>query len=203
MPSPTDGSHQLPIPTDELVVGEVLPPRIPCRPPVAFQGPRHLCVQRSGCGPPGADPANLPPEMPENFSEPSAPVFFWFPGALAPWDRGENISGPLSPVSSPSRPLRGCVSGPSAPALPAPEGRPPPCLTECPRSHRCPRRGRWRPRTPGFHSHPRAREGEMPETSGASQVHLWLSMEVLLRQLRNLERSRPPAAPHCDSICVQ
>ena len=55
----------------------------------------------------------------------------------------------------------------------------------------------------GLHSHPRAREGEMPETSGASQVHLRLSMEVLLRQLRNLERSRPPAAPHCDSICVQ
>ena len=51
----------------------------------------------------------------------------------------------------------------------------------------------------GLHGHPRAREGEMQETSGASQVHLRLSMEVLLRQLRNLERSRP----HCDSICVQ
>ena len=38
MPSPTDGSHQLPIPTDKLVVGEVLPPRMPCGPALAYQG---------------------------------------------------------------------------------------------------------------------------------------------------------------------
>ena len=244
MPSPTDGSHQLPIPTDELVVGEVLPPRMPCGPAVAIQGPRHLCVQRSGCGPPGADPANLPPGMPGDISGPSAPVSSGS-GALAPWDKGENISGPLAPVSSPSRPLRGCVSGPSAPSLPAGRGAGPlggalsPCLLAL-------RHGGKRVRAldtcaihpslnfreddrllvrlsvhalvgvrgegdgglgvlccVGFHGHPRAREGEMPETSGASQVHLWLRMEVLLRQLRNLERSRPPAAPHCDSICVQ
>ena len=37
-------------------------------------------------------------------------------GALAPF------SGPLAPASPPSRPLRGCVSGPSAPALPAGRG---------------------------------------------------------------------------------
>ena len=171
------------------------------------------------------------------------------PGALALWDRGENISGPLAPASPPSKPLRGCVSGPSAPALPAGRGAEgcrglgtcalSPCLLAL-------RHGGKRVRAlgtcaihpslnfweddrllvrlsvhalvgvrgqgdgglgvlccVGLHSHPRAREGEMPETSGASQVHLRLSMEVLLRQLRNLERSRPPAAPHCDSICVQ
>ena len=39
----------------------------------------------------------------------------------------------------------------------------------------------------GLHGHPRVRESEMPETSGAPQVHLRLRMEVLLRQLRNLE----------------
>ena len=119
------------------------------------------------------------------------------PLVLALWDRGENISGPSAPVSPPSRPFWGCVSGPSAPALPGrgagplgvpgrayqgprhlrplplppcleawgeacqgPRhlryppltrflgGRPPPCPTECPRSRRCPRRGRWRPRSP-------------------------------------------------------
>ena len=46
MPSPTDGSHQLPIPTDELVVGEVFLPHMPWGPAVASQGPRLL-----GCGP--------------------------------------------------------------------------------------------------------------------------------------------------------
>ena len=96
----------------------------------------------------------------------------------------------------PSRPLRGCVSGPSAPALPAGRGAGPlggcrggriralgtcalsPCLalrhgrkrvraltqfaggrpprpTECPRSRRCPRRGRWRPRSPVLRRAPR------------------------------------------------
>ena len=62
----------------ELVVGEVLPPRMPCGPAVAFQGPRHLCVQRSGCGPPGADPANLLSGT-GDISGPSAPVSR-FPG---------------------------------------------------------------------------------------------------------------------------
>ena len=74
-------------------------------------------------------------------SAPVSPV----PATLAPWDRGENISGPLAPASP--RPLRGCVSGPSGIALPAcqgprhlryppltqfPGGRPPPCPTQCP-----------------------------------------------------------------------
>ena len=119
MPSPTDGLHQLPIPTDELVVGEVLPPRMPCGPAVAFQGPRHLCVQRSGCGPPGADPVNPPPGMLGDISEPSAPVS---PGsrALAPWDRGENISGLgtcVSPFQAPSG-LRVRAFGMCAPRWP-------------------------------------------------------------------------------------
>ena len=34
-------------------------------------------------------------------------------------------------------------------------GRPPPCPTECPRSRRCPRRGRWRPRSPVLRRAPR------------------------------------------------
>ena len=154
MPSPTDGSHQLPIPTDELVVGEVLPPRMPCGPAVAFQGPRHLCVQRSGCGPPG-------------------------PCQSAAWDaRGYlRALGPGIGV----RTSRGCVSGPSAPrsSVPLPPcleawgeafegprhlryppltqfpgGRPPPCVTECPRSW-CPSKGRWRPRSPVLRRAPR------------------------------------------------
>ena len=66
MPSPTDGSHQLPIPTDELVVGEVLLPRMPWGPAVASQGPRHLCVQLLGCGPLGG--------AWEGVSGPSAPA---------------------------------------------------------------------------------------------------------------------------------
>ena len=201
MPSPTDGSHQLPIPTDELVVGEVLPPRMPCGPAVAFQGPRHLCVQRSGCGPPGADPVNPPPGMRGDISGPSggaqgpwhlrlplqAPsglrVTGWAPGGC----RGGRIRGPLSCCllalrhgGKRVRALGTCAIHPS-------EGDGGLGVLCC----------------VGLHGHPRAREGEMPETSGASQVHLRLSMEVLLRQLRNLERSRPPAAPHCDSICVQ
>ena len=155
MPSPTDGSHQLPIPTDELVVGEVLPPRMPCGPAVAFQGPRHLCVQRSGCGPPGADPVNPPPGMLGDISG---------PGTCVP-------SGPFGP-SAPALPAgRGAVLPPCLeawgeacqgprhlrypPLTQFPGGRPPPCPTECPRSRRCPRRGRWRPRSPVLRRAPR------------------------------------------------
>ena len=213
---------------------------MPCGPAVAFQGPRHLCVQRSGCGPRGADPVNPPPGM-RGISQGPRHLCPLVRGGLAPWDRGENISGPLAPVSSPSRPLRGCVSGPSAPALPAgcgagllggagegvsgpsapapspleawggacqgfrhlryppltqfPGGRPPPCATALVGVRGEGDGGLGVLCCVGLHGHPRAREGEMPETSGASQVHLRLSIEVLLRQLRNLERSRPPAAP--------
>ena len=167
----------------------------------------------------------------------------WFPAHWAPGIGVRTSQGPWR-LRPPSRPLQGCVSGPSAPALPAdriralgtcalslppcleawgeacqgprhlryppltqfPGGRPPPCPTECPRFVGVRGEGDGGFGVlccVGLHSHPRAREGEMPETSGASQVHLRLSMEVLLCQLRNLERSRPPAAPHCDSICVQ
>ena len=172
MPFPTDGSHQLPIPTDELVVGEVLLPRMPCGPAVASQGPRHLCVQLSGCGPwgvPGLSPCLLalrhggkrvralgtcaiPPSL--NFREDDRLLVRLSVHALV-GVRGEGDGG-LGVLC--------CI---------------------------------------GLHGHPRVREGEMPETSGASQVHLRLSMEVLLCQLRNLERPRLPAAPHCDSIRVQ
>ena len=216
MPSPTDGSHQLPIPTDELVVGEVLPPRMPCGPAVAFQGPRRLCVQRSGCGPPGADPVN-PPWDTRGYLR----CVFWF---LRHWPPGigENISGPLAPVSSPPGPsgLRVRAFGTCAPRWPwgwafggCRGGRIralgtcalSPCLLAL-------RHGGKRVRAlgtcaihpslnfreddrllvrlsvhalvgvrgegdgglgvlccVGLHNHPRAREGEMPETSGASR----------------------------------
>ena len=104
-------------------------------------------------------------------------------GTCVPWFSGHwpTRIGALGTCVSPFRPLRGCVSGPSAPALPAgrgagplmgagegvsgqgfrhlryppltrfPGGRPPPCLTEC----RCPRRGRWRPRSPVLRRAPR------------------------------------------------
>ena len=42
----------------------------------------------------------------------------------------------------------------SPPLTQFPGGRSPPCLTECPRSRRCPRRGRWRPRSPVLHRAP-------------------------------------------------
>ena len=202
----------------------------------ASSGPAavHLSIRRLGCPGTSQGPRHLCPLV---------------PGALAS-DRGENISGPLAPASPLSKPLRGCVSGPSAPALPA--GRGAGLWGVLGRAYQGPRHlrplalrhGGKRVRAlgtcaihpslnfreddrlrlsvhalvgvrgegdgglgvlccVGLHGHPRAQEGEMPETSGASQVHLRLSMEVLLRQLRNLERSRPPAAPHCDSICVQ
>ena len=131
MPFPTDGSHQLPIPTDELVVGEVLFPRVPRGPAVASQGPRHLCVQLSGCGPSGVPgrayqgPRHLRP-------------FFCL---LALRHGGEACQGPWH--------LR------YPPLTQSPGGRSPPCPTECPRSRRCPRRGRWRPRSPVLHRAPR------------------------------------------------
>ena len=183
-----NGSHQLPIPTDELVVGEVLPPRMPCGPAVACQGPRHLCVQRSGCGPPVWALSTCVP---------------WFAGHLPPGIGVRTPQGPRHLCLPPSRPLRGCVSGPLAPAprwprgwapgcwggriralgtcalspclalrhggeacqgprhlrypplTQFPGGRPPPCPTECPRSRRCPTRGRWRPRSPVLRRAPR------------------------------------------------
>ena len=119
MPSPTDGSHQLPIPTDELVVGEVFLPHMPWGPAVASQGFRHLCVQLLGCGPWGVP--------------------------------GRASQGPCRPA------LRhgGEACQGSPPLTQFPGGRSPPCLTECPRSRQCPRRGRWRPRSPVLHRAPR------------------------------------------------
>ena len=164
MPSPTDGSHQLPIPTDELVVGEVLPPRMPCGPAVAFQGPRHLCVQRSGCGPPRCGPCQSAAWDARGHLRALGTCVVWFPGhwpfGIAPLARplraGEGVSGPSAPAPSP----RGeACQGPRhlryPPLTQFPGGRPPPCSTECPRSCRCPRRGRWRPRSPVLRRAPR------------------------------------------------
>ena len=84
MPFPTDGSHQLPIPTDELVVGEVLFPRVP-------RGPAVARAQLSGCGPWGVPgrayqgPRHLRP-LP-------------LPPCLEAW--GGSVSGPLAPALSP------------------------------------------------------------------------------------------------------
>ena len=130
MPFPTDGSHQLPIPTDELVVGEVLLPRMPCGPAVASQGPRHLCAQLSGCGPWGVPGRAY--QGPRHLRPLPLPC-------LEAW--GEACQGPWH--------LR------YPPLTQFPGGRSPPCPTECPRSRRCPRRGRWRPRSPVLHRAPR------------------------------------------------
>ena len=120
MPSPTDGSHQLPIPTDELVVGEVLLPHMPWGPAVASQGSRHLCVQLRlrALGTCALSPCR--PALRHG---------------------GEACQGPRHLRSPPLTQFAG--------------GRSPPCPTECPRSRRCPRRGRWRPRSPVLHRAPR------------------------------------------------
>ena len=129
MPFPTDGSHQLPIPTDELVVGEVLFPRVPRGPAVA--------------------------------SGPSAPVR----AAVRLRTLGGCLRGRTRALGTCARSpcllaLRhgGSVQGPwhlrYPPLTQSPGGRSPPCPTECPRSRRCPRRGRWRPRSPVLHRAP-------------------------------------------------
>ena len=133
MPSPTDGSHQLPIPTDELVVGEVFLPHMPWGPAVASQSPRHLCVQLLGCGPWGV------------------------PGRASQGPRH------LRPLPLPSclearggkrvRALGTCALHPSLNFRE--DDRLLVSLIECPRSRQCPRRGRWRPRSPVLHRAPR------------------------------------------------
>ena len=96
-------------------------------------------------------------------SGPSAPVCVQLIGC-GPWGvPGRASQGPrhLRPL-----PLLSCLEargeacqGPrhlrSPPLTQAPGGRSPPCLTECPRSRQCPRRGRWRPRSPVLHRAPR------------------------------------------------
>ena len=129
MPSPTDGSHQLPIPTDELVVGEVFLPHMPWGPAVASQGPRPCSYSAVHPG----------------------------------WCLGGRLRALGTCALSPCRPAlrhggKAC-QGPwhlrSPPLTQFPGGRSPPCLTECPRSRQCPRRGRWRPRSPVLHRAPR------------------------------------------------
>ena len=96
-------------------------------PAVAFQGPRHLrpAVRLRWAWRAYQGPRHLRP-LP-------------LPPCLEAW--GEACQGP--------RHLR------YPPLTQFPGGRPPPCPTECPRSRRCPRRGRWRPRSPVLRRAPR------------------------------------------------
>ena len=132
-----------------------------------------------GCG---ADPVNPPPGMPGTSQGPR----HWFPGHWAPGIGVRTSQGgclrPLG-LGVPARislrplPLPPCLEawgeacqGPRhlryPPLTQFPGGRPPPCPTECPRSRRCPRRGRWRPRSPVLRRAPRP--STCSETSGAS-----------------------------------
>ena len=91
-------------------------------------------------------------------SGPSAPV-----RAATRLCLGGRLKGPrhLRPLPLPSSLRHGgeACQGPRhlryPPLTQFPGGRSPPCLTECPRSRQCPRRGRWRPRSPVLHRAPR------------------------------------------------
>ena len=110
--------------------GGVLLPHMPCGPAAASQGPRHLCVQLPCCGPRGVP--GRASQGPRHL-RPS-------PCRLALRHGGMSV-----------RALGTC----SIPLTQFPGGRSPPCRTECPRSRQCPRRGRWRPRSPVLHRAPR------------------------------------------------
>ena len=128
MPFPTDGSHQLPIPTDlgrsSFPVCRVVPLS-------------HLrALGTCACSCPAADPGGCLGGRIRALG-----TCALSPCLLALRHGGEACQGPWH--------LR------YPPLTQSPGGRSPPCPTECPRSRRCPRRGRWRPRSPVLHRAPR------------------------------------------------
>ena len=147
MPLPTDGSHQLPIPTDELAVGGGPPSPHAVWSRCRISGPsapvRAAALLRT---PGGAW---------EGVSGPSAPAPFPLTPCLEA--RGDECQGPRHLLYPPSLNLREddrLLVGLSVHALVSVRGEGDGGLGVL-----C---------CIGLHGHPRVREGEMPETSGAS-----------------------------------
>ena len=149
LPSAADGSRIDATPNGRIAsaantngragVGGVLLPRMPCGPAAASQGPRHLCVQLPCCGPRG---------LPGTCALPLPPCLE---------ARGDECQGPRHLLYPPSLNFREddrLLVGLSVHALVSVRGEGDGGLGVL-----C---------CIGLHGHPRVREGEMPETSGAS-----------------------------------